>query len=119
MSKFEVRDVVCDYGIYENGELKLILNSRGSALKILKILEFDNSLINEARPYNDTNFDKIVENVGTFAKWFVELSKTKSIDCDFTYYYNLGTPSYGKWTEDKEEAINGAIEWLQMECDND
>jgi hypothetical protein len=37
MSKFEVRDVVCDYGIYENGELKLILNSRGSALKILNI----------------------------------------------------------------------------------
>ena len=41
MLKYEVRDVVCDYGIYENGELKLILNSRRNALDIVHILEKD------------------------------------------------------------------------------
>lgn len=38
----EVKSVVCDYGIYENGELKLILNDRENALLITKILEADN-----------------------------------------------------------------------------
>lgn len=38
---YEVRDVVCDYGVYENGELKLILNSRRIALEIVKLLEED------------------------------------------------------------------------------
>lgn len=66
--KYEVKDVVCDYGIYENGELKLILNSYGSALKILKILEFDDNLKNEARPCKDTNFDKITESVESLAE---------------------------------------------------
>ena len=28
MAEHEVRDVACDYGVYEDGELKLILNSR-------------------------------------------------------------------------------------------
>ena len=38
---YEVRDVVCDYGVYENGELKLILNSKRIALEIVKLLEED------------------------------------------------------------------------------
>ena len=63
-----------------------------------------------------TNFEKITQSVEEFAKWFAELSKTKSIDEDMTYYYNLGTPRYGKWTEDKQEAIDGAIEWLQQKA---
>ncbi len=33
--KSEVRDVVCDYGVYENDELKLILSSRRIAEKLL------------------------------------------------------------------------------------
>ena len=37
----EVRDVVCDYGVYENGELKLILNSRRIAEKIVQLLKED------------------------------------------------------------------------------
>lgn len=41
MSKYELKDVVCDYGIYEDGELKLILNSRGIAEKIVELLELD------------------------------------------------------------------------------
>ena len=38
MAKYEVRDVVCDYGVFENGELKLILNSRAIALRIVELL---------------------------------------------------------------------------------
>ena len=55
MLKYEIKDVVCDYGIFENDELKLILNDRRNAELILKILELDmnksvdyNSLFNKA-----------------------------------------------------------------------
>ena len=41
MSEYEVRDVVCDYGVYEDGELKLILNSRRIALQIVELLKED------------------------------------------------------------------------------
>ena len=40
---WEVKDVVCDYGLYENGELKLILNQKSNALKIKEILEKDHA----------------------------------------------------------------------------
>ena len=45
-----------------------------------------------------TNFDKITESVESLAEWFVELSKTKSIDGDITSYYNLGSKWHNKWT---------------------
>ena len=41
---YEVRAIVCDYGVYENGELKLILNSRRIALEIVKLLEEDDRI---------------------------------------------------------------------------
>lgn len=41
MTAYEVRDVVCDYGVYENDELKLILNSRRIAEKIVELLKED------------------------------------------------------------------------------
>jgi len=44
--KYEVHNVVCDYSVYENGELKLILNSRRIALKIVKLLEEDERIDN-------------------------------------------------------------------------
>ena len=40
-SKYELKDVVCDYGIYENGELKLIINNYMNAKYILDILKYD------------------------------------------------------------------------------
>lgn len=46
----EIKNVVCDYGIYEGGELKLILNSRYNALLIKRILEID-SLCNRGDYY--------------------------------------------------------------------
>jgi hypothetical protein len=42
MIKVEVQPVVCDYGVFENGELKLILDSRSNAELIKNILEADN-----------------------------------------------------------------------------
>ena len=39
--EWTVEDVVCDYGLFENGELKLILSSKRRALEIKKILEED------------------------------------------------------------------------------
>lgn len=41
MTKYEVKAVVCDYGIFENGKLKLIVNSRANALLIKYVLEQD------------------------------------------------------------------------------
>ena len=41
MAEYEVRDIVCDYGVYEDGELKLILNSRRIALQIVELLKED------------------------------------------------------------------------------
>lgn len=39
--KFTVREVVCDYGVFEDGDLKLIVNSRSTALKIVDLLYRD------------------------------------------------------------------------------
>lgn len=52
MSKYEIRDVVSDYGIYEDGELKLILNSRTNAEYIKAILEHEERHPNAGVPYN-------------------------------------------------------------------
>ena len=38
MAEYEVRDVVCDYGVYEDGELKLILNSRRMSFGLHRIV---------------------------------------------------------------------------------
>ena len=41
MSKYEVKDVVCDYGVYADGQLMLILNSRRVAELIVDLLIYD------------------------------------------------------------------------------
>lgn len=41
MSKYDVKAVVCDYGIFDNDELKIIVNSQANALLIKYILEQD------------------------------------------------------------------------------
>ena len=53
MAEFEVRDVVCDYGVYEDGELKLILNSRRIALQIVELLKEDKRTHRELNPIKD------------------------------------------------------------------
>lgn len=39
--EYELRSVVCDYGIYRNGKLILILNDYTNARYILDILKYD------------------------------------------------------------------------------
>lgn len=41
MLKYTVKDVVCDYGLFENDKLLIILNSRANALLIKEILDAD------------------------------------------------------------------------------
>lgn len=41
MYKVTVKPVFCDYGVFENEELKLILNSESNAELIKTILEID------------------------------------------------------------------------------
>lgn len=44
MYEVTVSPVVCDFGVFENGDLKLILDSRKNAEKIAEILREDASL---------------------------------------------------------------------------
>lgn len=53
MSKYEVRDVVSDYGVYEDDELKLIVNSRRIALQIVELLKEDERIHQELNPIKD------------------------------------------------------------------
>ena len=53
MSEYAVRDVVSDYGVYEDGELKLILNSRRIALQIVELLKEDERIHRELNPIKD------------------------------------------------------------------
>lgn len=41
MSKYEIKADGCDYGIYENGNLRLFVNSQANALLIKYVLEQD------------------------------------------------------------------------------
>ena len=52
MIEYTVEDVVCDYGVFENGELKLITNSRGTAEKIVELLKEDERMHRELNPLN-------------------------------------------------------------------
>ena len=53
MPEYAVRDVVSDYGVYEDGELKLILNSRRIALQIAELLKEDERIHRELNPIKD------------------------------------------------------------------
>jgi len=55
MSKYEVKSVVCDYGVYENDELKLIVNSHKIANIIVDLLQIDEGY---HRALNPQNFKK-------------------------------------------------------------
>lgn len=41
MTKYEVNALICGYGIFENGEFKLVVNSKANALLIKYVLEQD------------------------------------------------------------------------------
>ena len=52
MIEWSVGDVVCDYGVFEDGELKLITNSRGTAEKIVELLKEDERIHRQLNPMN-------------------------------------------------------------------
>ena len=52
MSKYEVKSVVCDYGVYENDELKLIVNSHKIANIIVDLLQIDEGYNRALNPQN-------------------------------------------------------------------
>lgn len=85
MSKYEVKDVVCDYGLFEDDELKLILNSKQNALTIKRILEVDESVPNQATVCNmvevPEEFADSVKNAMTAViGFFSQLSDKMLID---------------------------------------
>ena len=66
MAKYEVRDVVCDYGLYEDEKLVLVCNSRRNALLIKAIMEKD-SILNGTQNGNyyftDNDYIAFMKNV--------------------------------------------------------
>ena len=40
-SKYEIKQIVCDYGVYENDKLILVLNDYMNAKYVLEILKSD------------------------------------------------------------------------------
>ena len=63
MSKYSVKAVVCDYGVFENDELKLICSSRRNALLIKDIMEKNDKFgqgFNGSPKYTAKDFNKFV-----------------------------------------------------------
>ena len=80
--KWKVEDVVCDYGVFEDGELKLILNSKSNALKIVEILEEDERKHRELNPLNfaeDCPFGKIRRVANAILDVFEDMLEEKGI----------------------------------------
>ncbi|MBO5955752.1 MAG: hypothetical protein J6Q10_03010 [Clostridia bacterium] len=67
MAQYEIKDVVCDYGIYEDGELILILDSAHNAHLVKRILEIEQSVPNIATP---ADFVEVVRCKD--CKWYQE-----------------------------------------------
>lgn len=58
--KYEVKPVVCDYGVFEDDNLKLICKSRLNALLIINIMEVDDSRPNKTTFYNRWCYERFV-----------------------------------------------------------
>lgn len=58
--KYKVEPVVCDYGVFKDGELKLICNSRINALLIADIMEVDGSRTNKTTLYNKECYERFM-----------------------------------------------------------
>ena len=79
MNKYEVREVVCDYGVFENDELKLIVNNKKTADAIVTLLELDRDYHKELQnDLVDVNETYVVPRVAC------NLGKdTKTEECDW------------------------------------
>lgn len=82
--KIEVKNVVCDYGIYEDGKLIFILNNKENAELIKKVLEADA----EHKRYKNKKIDKMQKVLD-----FIEIANKK---CTETIYYQCPQCKYRK-----------------------
>jgi len=62
---YEVKDVVCDYGIFEDSDLKLICNSRSNAMLIKAILEKDSLCNKKDYIFDNQDFKDFIETICT------------------------------------------------------
>lgn len=99
MIKYDVKPVVSDYGIYENGKLKLILDDRENALEIKKILEMDQCNLRYTK-WQDDVFNSSYD----IAKELIEdndLQEIEEVKINFeaTILYKLGKviEKYSLW----------------------
>lgn len=58
--KYDVVPIVCDYGVFEDGNLKLICNSQFNALLIADIMEVDASRPNITTIYNSKYYESFL-----------------------------------------------------------
>ena len=74
MSKYEVKSVVCDYGVFEDNELKVICNSHANALTIKEILETDSDM---SKPYvwQDQKIEELEKQLAEQPKQIVQKIK--------------------------------------------
>lgn len=69
MSKYEVKPVVCDYGVYKDGKVILICNSRLNALLIADIMAVDGSRPNKTTAYTKSCYERFVNTGGEISDW--------------------------------------------------
>ena len=65
MEKYTVEPVVCDYGLFLNGKLKLIINNRQNAELIANILEKDDMFgqgFNGNPTFTEEDFKRFLAN---------------------------------------------------------
>ena len=64
----KVDSVVCDYGLYEDGELKLICNNRRNALLVKAILDKDDMCNHGEYVFDNDDFNRFM------AKWCSDIN---------------------------------------------
>lgn len=106
MSKYEVKSVVCDYGVFEDNELKLICNSHANASKIKEILETDSDM---SKPYVWQD-QKIADLEAKLAESDAEIEKVEKTYIKQRDYYtkefNEVIDQLKQQLAEKEEKLN-------------
>jgi hypothetical protein len=101
MSKYDVKSVVCDYGVFENNKLKIIVNSQANALLIKYILEQDSQ--------HKVVIPDLLEKISKKKRKFKAMTvgewcdPSKCSQCE--YHYNLYFCSYAEFNR-----VNRALE---------
>ena len=75
MSRYTVESVVCDYGLYEDGELKLICSSSHNAYLIKAIMEKDDKY--QSGFNGSPKFERYDKNVHFFTREEAEAALEK------------------------------------------